>query len=310
MLSGNSRLLLSFFSLHRKKREKSKERTKLASAHASNKNTSSQIPFFAEKENPIMNSESEKRALQKNERNTITERSIKSAENTQNPIKFKTPIILFTGKKKRFRFSFRKCIVPFLSVVFAFCLLFGYMEKKISPQIPTLAEIGAKNHLYETVNMAIEELSEDGLLEYNSMVKTRRDEMGQVIYLEVDTSLLNKVKSMLIRRIDEKLEQNKKIKISVPIGSITDSNLLSGTGFPVSVYVYPTSVTEGDIHTVLEDCGINQTRHLIQIKIKAELLIVFSGETKIAETEITLPLGERVLVGDVPEIYLDNIGAN
>lgn len=241
--------------------------------------------------------------------NTSEPRSIKAAENTQISLKRHTPILIFEEKRKRFRFSFRNCIIPLLSVLLAFLLLSGYIEKKLAPQMPELAESAAKKHLYETINTAVEEMADLGLLKYDSMVTTKRDEIGQVIYLEVDTALLNKAKSILIRRIDQKLEEDNKIRISFPLGAITESNLLSGRGFPVTVRISPVSMTQGEIFTTLEDCGINQTRHLIQVKIKAELMLIFSGNTRKIETEITLPIGERVLVGDVPEIYLDNIGA-
>jgi sporulation protein YunB len=254
-----------------------------------------------------MNTENEKIHFQ-TPPNASAQRSIKVQDSIQTPINRHTPILMFDKKRRRFRFSFRKCIMPLLGILFAFLLILGYIEQKLAPQMPALAESAAKKHLYETINSAVEDFADNGLLQYDSMVKTRRDEIGQVIYLEVNTSLLNKAKSILIRRIDESLEEHSKIKISVPLGAITKSNLLSGRGYPVTVRISPVSMTEGEIFTVLEDCGINQTRHLIQVKIRANLMLFFSGETKEIETEIILPIGERVLVGDVPEIYLDNIG--
>lgn len=255
-----------------------------------------------------MNSENENSHFQTPPRNTIAQSSISAAETPKSPIKRHTPILMLGRKRRRFHLSLRKLIMPLFSLLLASLLLAGYIEKKLAPQMPALAEGAAEKHLFETVNTAVEEIADSGLLEYDSMVKTRRDEIGQVIYLEVNTSLLNKAKAVLIRRIDQALEENQKIKVIVPFGAITDSGLLSGRGFPVAVRISPISMTEGEIFTALEDCGINQTRHLIQVKIKAELMLIFSGETKKVESEITLPIGERVLIGDVPEIYLDNIG--
>ena len=101
-----------------------------------------------------------------------------------------------------------------------------------------------------------------------------------------------------------------RIRITVPYGSLVGWNLTSGRGFPVSTKIYPIGMTEGEIYTVLEDCGINQTRHLIRVDINAKFVLVLPGENQEIQTHISLPLGERILVGDVPEIYLDNIGAN
>ena len=256
-----------------------------------------------------MNSEKENNTFQIRDRKTRSPSSIKIAEKSQIPVKRKSPAITYSGKKKRrFRFSFRRLIMPLFSLFLAFCLLFFYTEKKLAEKMPDLAETAAEKHLLETVNREIGNMAEEGLLSYDSMVSTVRDATGQVIYLEVDTGRLNRVKATLVERIDEALEKNKKIKLSVPFGSISGWNLFSGYGIPVKMKIYPIGMTEGEIQTELEDCGINQTRHLIRVEIRARLLIVLPGENTRAETCVTLPLGERVLVGDVPEIFLDSIG--
>jgi sporulation protein YunB len=190
----------------------------------------------------------------------------------------------------------------------AYLLLSLYAEKKIAPEMAELAEAQAQKHLFETVNATVIQLAEEGQLNYANMVKTVSGASGEVVYLEVNTAMLNEAKARIIERVQGELEKNKKITVSVPLGSLTGWNLFSGKGFPIRVRVYPIGMTSGDIYTVLEDCGINQTRHLIQISIKAQIMIVLSGQNQFVEYEISLPLGERVLVGEVPEIYLDSIG--
>ena len=118
-----------------------------------------------------------------------------------------------------------------------------------------------------------------------------------------------KAKASLVEHIRNTLEKNKKITLKVPMGSLSEWNLLSGLGLPIRVRLFPIGAAEGEIFTVLEDCGINQTRHLIQVNVSASLLVVLPGENVTVETKVCLPLGERVLVGDVPEIYLDTLGA-
>lgn len=232
-----------------------------------------------------------------------------SNENDDNtPLKRSRPAIFYTKKKKRKRFSPRFFIIPLFCLFFTWLLLYSYAEVRLAPQIHELAEAQAKKHLTKSVNEAVASLAAKGEVSYEKMVRTIRDSKGEVIYLEVDTAMLAGAKAKLVSRIDEHLENNKKITLSVPVGSLSDWNLFSGYGIPIRVRIYPIGITEGEIFTVLEDCGINQTRHLIQVKIKATLFLVLPGENARVETEVTLPLGERVLVGDVPEIYLDTLG--
>lgn len=218
------------------------------------------------------------------------------------------PKISYSGKRKRnFRLLRFAKLLPLLLI--PYCLLLSYIENRMAPQIRELAEAQAEKHLLETVNREVMKIAEREDVRYDNMVKTIRDSKGEVIYLEVDTAQLAGAKAKLVGAIDKSLEKNKRITVSVPLGSISKWSILSGVGFPIRIKVHPIGMTEGDIYTVLEDCGINQTRHLIQIKIHATLVIVLPGENAQVETAVTLPLGERVLVGEVPEIYLDSIGA-
>ncbi|MBR3837526.1 MAG: sporulation protein YunB [Clostridia bacterium] len=198
--------------------------------------------------------------------------------------------------------------MPLFCFLFSYLLVCFYAEAKIAPEIRELSEAQAKKHLLATVNAAVGEMAARGDVRYDNMVHTIRDANGEVIYLEVDTAMLAGAKAKLVAAVEESLEINDRIKISVPLGSISGWNLFSGIGLPIRVRIHPIGMTEGEIFTELEDCGINQTRHLIQIRIKASLYIVIPGENTRVDTQVTLPLGERVLVGDVPEIYLDTLG--
>ncbi len=246
--------------------------------------------------------------LQKGAENKKLAATIKRAERSQNPVIRSTPIISFSGKRKKKLPSFRAFILPLVSLFLACCLLFSYTERSLGPKMGELAEIQAKAHLTAIINQAVGEMAEAGELNYDRMVRTIRDSSGEVIYLEVNTGMLAGAKAHLVDRIRNKIEQEKRITLKVPLGNLTGWNLFSGIGLPVRVLLFPIGVTEGEIYTVLEDCGINQTRHLIQVDIKSSLTVVLPGENKTVETSVTLPLGERVLVGDVPEIYLDTLG--
>ena len=257
-----------------------------------------------------MNSDNENKIRQIPDEKSHAAPAVKTAEIIQTTNKRTSPIVSFRAKKKRFRFSLRRLIIPAISIFLAFCLLSIYSEQLLSRRFAELAKSQAEKYLAETVNTAVEQMASEGLLTYSSMVKTIRDPSGEVIYLEVDTAMLAKAKAKLVRYIDDALAKKKRIALSVPLGSLGGWNLFSGLGFPVRVRIFPIGSTSGTIYTVLEDCGINQTRHLIRVDISAKLHLVLPEKSIEIETEVSLPLGERVLVGDVPEIYLDNIGGN
>ncbi len=255
-----------------------------------------------------MNSEKEKIAFESPPPDNKSTTSIIAAANKNAIANTHTPIISFSGKKKRIHFSLRRLIIPLFALILASLLIGFYAETHLSDEICELAKARAEKHLYETVNETVGALAKAGKLQYDNMVKTIRDPSGEVIYLEVNTGMLAAAQSDLIARINQGLEEKKSFTLTLPLGSISGWNLFSGVGIPIRVRMFPISSANGEIFTVLEDCGINQTRHLIQIHVTAQLLVVLPGENTRVETKVTLPLGERVLVGDVPEIYLDTLG--
>lgn len=256
-----------------------------------------------------MNSDKKKNSFFLSERKSKYPTKENTVEPSQKGNKEHTPMISFSGRKKR-RFSPSAFIIPLFSLFLAILLLSYGAERLLDSRFSALAEKSGEKYLYETVNRAVGESADEGLLSYPSMVRTVRDTTGEVIYLEVDTAMLAKAKSLLVQRIDQALAKKKFLSVHIPSGSLGGWNLFSGIGLPVPVRIHPMGMTEGEVYTVLEDCGINQTRHLIRVDVKVALVLVLPEDTVTVETEVSLPLGERVLVGDVPEIYLDKIGGS
>ena len=256
-----------------------------------------------------MNSDRENSPVKKPSCETARAVSASSAEMKNRAVTLHTPKISYSGKKRPKRRFLRRLIMPLFILFIGFAVLRIYAERQLAPEIRELAEARAEKYLLETVNQAVGELVRTGEIRYDGMVRTVRDAAGEVIYLEVDTAMLAGAQAKIVSRIDESLEKERTIVLSVPLGSLMKNSFFSGAGMPVRVRLFPIGMTKGEIDTALEDCGINQTRHLIRVHVRAKILIVLPGENAQVETEITVPLGERVLVGDVPEIFLDTLGA-
>lgn len=256
-----------------------------------------------------MNRETENKCCQKPSLKVSAHSIIKTEEKSHSILPH-APIVSYTGKRKRkrFRFSLRRLIIPFFCFFIAAALLSVYAEIKLRPKIRELSLISAKKMIAETVNDTVGSLARQGLICYDEMVSLKRDSMGNVNFLEVDTNALSEARAMIVREIDEALKARRSVTVSVPLGSLGGWNLFSGIGLPVRVKVHPIGAVESDVYTVLEDCGINQTRHLIRIDVKISMLCVLPEESCEVTGEVSVPLGERVLVGEVPEIYLDSIG--
>ncbi|MBQ3075537.1 MAG: hypothetical protein IJC26_05665, partial [Clostridia bacterium] len=158
-----------------------------------------------------MNSDREKSNFQSPEEKNKHPKAVSTAAIPQIPNKTTTPIVTFTGRKKRFRFSFRRLIMPLFSLFLAFLLLSFYAEHLLADRFEELAKSQAEKQLLQILTNTVEQMARDGLLSYSAMVKTIRDPSGEVIYLEVDTALLAQASARLVQKIDLALAEQKRI---------------------------------------------------------------------------------------------------
>ena len=90
------------------------------------------------------------------------------------------------------------------------------------------------------------------------------------------------------------------------MGSITGSHILEGAGPNINVKTIPVGSVTAEFTSEFESAGINQTRHKIYLKVRAEISIVVPSQAKSVEVIVPVLVSENIIVGQVPEYYLHN----
>ena len=101
------------------------------------------------------------------------------------------------------------------------------------------------------------------------------------------------------------LSQEKHREFSVPLGTLTGSNLLrdKGPGIPIDISFSGSVVT--DLKSEFTSAGINQTKHQILMTVKGYQVLMAPGINTTVEVETTVAVAETVIVGQVPEFMAD-----
>ena len=60
-----------------------------------------------------------------------------------------------------------------------------------------------------------------------------------------------------------------------------------------------------DFKTDFESSGINQTRHKIYLEAKTQVKVIVPLTTSIKEVKAQIPISETVIIGDVPNSYVN-----
>lgn len=165
-----------------------------------------------------------------------------------------------------------------------------------------LTQEAARGYVLARVNEAVEEsMGEEG-----AFVSVENDETGSPVAVRTDTAALNQLRAQILSRLEETL--NGSVTVEVPAGSLTGVALLNGHGFPVPLTMRMESSADLSFETEFVSAGINQSCHRITMTITVQTYSQSKRFETQAQVETSTVLAETVLVGNVPEGGLFNMG--
>ena len=191
-----------------------------------------------------------------------------------------------------------------LLILFALAgfLLTGMLYlKRISSQI---AVSDACDIMTMEVNAAITQVLEEGDYDADWFVRFEKNEAGEVTAISSNMTPVNALSAELLDRVIG-LTGNRKITVSIPAGNLTGLSLLMGRGpgIPVEIMVLTSSHVE--FRNNIVTAGINQTKHQISLLVIVDIDVLVPWGSESAQVCTELLIADTVVVGQVPETYLN-----
>lgn len=204
------------------------------------------------------------------------------------------------GKKRKKRF-------PYLiaGAVIIIVLVVAYLRTAVAPVVKAVSEEEIRALTISAVNDAVLEVLEE-TPNYTEIVTFHYDEQEKVNLLQVNGALVNGLVQRTTLKAQEKLAQFGMRGINVPIGSLTGFMSLSGKGPPVNIKTVPVGSVNANLYSQFEEAGINQTNHRIYIRLDTSVSVVIPGASNVVNTLTDVMILESVIVGDVPDTYLNS----
>lgn len=185
-------------------------------------------------------------------------------------------------------------------VVSGLTLLFRF---RLAPMAEQLIETQVDNQASDAINAAIADQIAEGEFDYDRMVTIEKDANGNVAAIRTNIGELNRLKTSVLQRMDEELEQLSMEQLGVPIGSVLLPELLSGRGPLVPVRVLAVRTSDASFRNSFQSAGINQTLHSIYIDIHVCITILTWTGTSEINVDSAVVAAETVIVGTVPTTY-------
>ena len=206
----------------------------------------------------------------------------------------------------------RKRLKKIVALVLVLSLLTGaglYVRSNIVPLVTEKAYYSIRGEAVTALNNAYQKTVEEMTsLGYSDFVSVTKDSDGKISFISVDMLKVNNVMSFISTVVLEEMQSIATDGVDVPLGAFSGILLLGDNGKDVNIEVETVGIAECNFRSDFETVGINQVRHTLYIDIVASANVVLPLYAKDVFCESSLLLCENVIVGEVPEFYLENKG--
>ena len=178
------------------------------------------------------------------------------------------------------------------------------MEQNLSQTLLDMAFARAYSMAVETINRAVKQAMAQGVT-YEELIDAQMDAQGRVSMLRANTMHMNELASQTALLAERELGSAENQVVEIPLGAALGVSFLSGLGPRLEVQILPVGAVHTSFDTEFETAGINQTRHKIFLNLRATVSLIVPTGSQLVEVTSTVPIAESIIVGEVPESFVD-----
>lgn len=178
------------------------------------------------------------------------------------------------------------------------------MEQNLSQTMLDMAFARAYSMAVETINRAVKEVTAKGIT-YEELIDAQTDAQGRISMLRANTMRMNELAARTALLAEEELNSAENQFVEIPLGAALGVRFLSGFGPRLEVQILPVGAVHTSFDTEFETAGINQTRHKIFLNLRATVSLIVPTGSQLVEVTSTVPIAESIIVGEVPDSFVD-----
>lgn len=203
----------------------------------------------------------------------------------------------------------RLLLAAALGIGLALLVVFA-LDSALRPAVTALAKAKVENAVTGIVNDAVLETLSAEAVAYSDLVTLERNSAGQVTVLTTDSAKMNALRAQILGSVLDKVESLDSEDLSVPLGSVTGLAAASDWGPDLPVRVLAAAAPEASFRNVFTSEGINQTLHQVMLDVQVDLTLLIPGGAVDTSVDAQVCVAETLLLGQVPDTYLELPGAS
>ena len=186
--------------------------------------------------------------------------------------------------------------------------LFFLLRSKYRLVIDDLAKTQVMNTTSDLTNDAIAKQIAVGDIQYDRIVFFEKDLDGRITALKTNMSEVNRLKTDILNIINDEILALDHSDIGIPLGSLFFPEILSGRGPAIPVHILSIRNSDANFVSHFSQTGINQTMHRLNMEVSIDVAVLVLGQTSSFTMSSEVVVAETIIVGDVPQTYLQTGG--
>ena len=182
--------------------------------------------------------------------------------------------------------------------------VFFLMRSRFNPIARDLAITQVTNQTSDLINDAIAEQIARDNIQYDRIIYCGKDLNGRITALKSNMSEVHRRKTDILNLINDEILALDTHDIGIPLGSIFLPELLSGKGPVLPVRVISISNSDAQFVSHFSEAGINQTLQQLTMEVSVDVTILVLSETTTFRVTSQVVVAETIIVGAVPDTFL------
>ena len=142
-------------------------------------------------------------------------------------------------------------------------------------------------------------------VKYTDLIHIEKNKNGDISLMSSDALKINTISRSVAENTEKLFKEKLKDGVPVPLFAFTGVKLASGYGPEIKYYAITVVGVNCKFDGTFTSVGINQTLHSLYITVECRIDIEFLYKKKSAVCSSDILVSEAVLVGNVPEVYLN-----
>lgn len=198
------------------------------------------------------------------------------------------------------------CLTAVLALLAVAVLL--VLRTKYRKVLTELAQTQVKNVTSDLINDAVDREIAEGTIQYDRLVYFEKDLEGRITALKTNMGEINRLKTETLALINQEILDMDSSALGVPIGSLVLPEVFAGRGFAIPIEILAIRNSDASFSSSFSQAGINQTLHQMKMDVFVDVTVLILGSTESFTVSSQVVVAETVIVGQVPNTYLQTGG--